>query len=117
MPVCSMPPPNNNFKQALFTVLANVPPGAVISYGQLAKLAGFPGYARHVGYVLKTLPNNSQLPWHRVVNAKGRITFGVGSEAYHRQAARLAAEGISVAAGKLRPLNWYLQAAEPASLP
>jgi len=46
----------------------------VATYGQVARLAGMPGQARLVGYALAILPDQSRLPWHRVVNAKGEIS-------------------------------------------
>jgi len=55
-------------------VVARIPPGRVASYGQVATLAGLPGHARLVGYALHGLPSESALPWHRVVNAQGRIS-------------------------------------------
>lgn len=61
------------FEQAILAQLAAVPPGYVVSYGQLAELAGFPRRARHVGRLLATLPGDSGLPWQRVVRSDGRI--------------------------------------------
>jgi methylated-DNA-protein-cysteine methyltransferase-like protein len=55
-------------------VVARIPPGRVATYGQVATLAGLPGHARLVGYALHGLPGESALPWHRVVNAQGRIS-------------------------------------------
>ncbi len=54
-------------------VVADIPKGRLTTYGQVALLAGFPGRARHVGWVLSGLPNGTKLPWHRVVNAQGYI--------------------------------------------
>lgn len=78
-----------------------IPKGKVASYGAIAKLAGLPGYARYVGQVLKTLPEDTQVPWHRVLNSQGKISFVLGSDAYDRQAQRLAAEGITLIKGKV----------------
>ena len=55
-------------------VIARVPRGKVITYGQVADLAGLPGHARLVGYSLHGLPAESRLPWHRVVNAQGLVS-------------------------------------------
>lgn len=51
-----------------------IPEGRVSTYGQIASLVGFPKHARQVGYALAALDNNSSIPWHRVVNAKGKIS-------------------------------------------
>ncbi|WP_049721381.1 MGMT family protein [Gilvimarinus polysaccharolyticus] len=83
-------PPN-----PLYTVLAQIPVGRVITYGQLATLAGRPGAARWVGSQLRALPNDTQLPWHRVVAASGKISLPAGSDAAGKQRTRLEAEGIA----------------------
>jgi methylated-DNA-protein-cysteine methyltransferase-like protein len=51
-----------------------VPRGKVATYGQVAELAGLPGGARQVGYALHALPRDRQIPWQRVVNARGEIS-------------------------------------------
>ena len=85
--------PAQEFQALVLEVVAQIPPGQVATYGQVARYAGFKGYARHVGKVLAA-SNDSQLPWHRVVNAKGEISPRphTGSEALQRQ--RLEAEGV-----------------------
>lgn len=85
---------NTEYKEAIIQQLAAVPLGKVCSYGQLAKLAGLPGYARQVGSLLRNLPKDTALPWHRVVNSQGKISFEEGSEAYQEQKRRLETEGI-----------------------
>jgi methylated-DNA-protein-cysteine methyltransferase related protein len=55
-------------------VVARVPRGHVVTYGQVARLAGMPGHARLVGYALSALPERSSVPWHRVVNARGLVS-------------------------------------------
>ncbi len=88
--------------------LAAVPAGRVVTYGQLATLAGLPGYARFVGTTLKQLPKDTRLPWFRVINASGRISFPAGSDAYHRQRQRLQEDGITVRDDRvsLRQYQW-----------
>ena len=80
--------------EIIWQVVASIPSGCVATYGQVARLAGYPGYARQVGVVLKNLPEGSRLPWHRVLNARGMLSFPVGCEAYQRQRTLLEAEGI-----------------------
>ena len=93
---------------AIYQVVANIPKGRVCSYGEVASKAGLPGYARYVGYTLKHLPAGSTLPWHRVVNAKGKISFPVGSAQFERQRQLLVAEGVLVNNGtiKLKTYRW-----------
>ena len=57
--------------QQLYAWLAQIPPGHVVTYGQLAKLIGRPNGARWVGRQLGRLPSGSTLSWHRVLNARG----------------------------------------------
>jgi methylated-DNA-protein-cysteine methyltransferase-like protein len=68
-----------------------VPAGRVASYGQIAKLAGSP---RHVGYALLALPDGTDLPWHRILNAQGRIAKRDPLDE-REQRRRLEAEGIA----------------------
>lgn len=83
-----------DYRQQLWTLIGAIPPGQVATYGQLAELAGLRGRARWVGQVLKQLPEGSKLPWHRVINASGQISFPYASEAYQRQRSLLETEGI-----------------------
>ena len=78
----------------IWQIIAAIPYGRVATYGQIARLAGFPNHARYVGTILKKLPTGSKLPWHRVVNAQGKLAFPVDSDSYQRQRAKLEAEGI-----------------------
>ena len=73
-----------------------------MTYGQLAKIAGLPGAARLAGTILCQLPENTELPWHRVVNAQGKISMPENSSGYIEQVKRLKAEGVSVNNGKIR---------------
>ncbi len=83
-------------RTALYITLNQVPEGKVVSYGQLADLAGLGRAARWVGRTLSQLPEGSSLPWHRVIAAGGRISLPVGSVSGDEQRARLRAEGITV---------------------
>ena len=55
-------------------MVRRIPKGRVATYGQIASLAGLAGHARQVGYALHALPDGTIVPWHRVVNAAGRIS-------------------------------------------
>lgn len=81
---------------------ALVPEGQVASYGQIAKLAGLPRRAaRMVGRALGAAPREMNLPWHRVVNAQGRIAIPPGTVRYQQQHELLEREGIEVKDGQL----------------
>ncbi|MDP4492505.1 DNA base-flipping protein [Vibrio sp. AH4] len=97
----------DQFLQQIFVVIHQIPVGKVSTYGAVAKMAGYPGYARHVGKALANLPDGSQLPWYRVINSQGKISLQ-GND-FIRQQQRLLAEGIEVSeAGKisLRKYQW-----------
>lgn len=83
-------------REALYLVLAQVPAGKVVSYGELAQLAGLGRAARWVGRTLGQLPDGTTLPWHRVIAAGGHLSLSAGSPAGAEQRARLRAEGISI---------------------
>ena len=77
----------------IIAVVSRVPRGRVATYGQIARLSGFPRHARQVGTVLRNLPSGSSVPWHRIVNAAGKISCRSG-EAQHLQRVLLEGEGI-----------------------
>ena len=85
----------------IYTALATIPSGRVATYGQIGKLAGLPRSGRLVGRTLRNLPNNSVLPWHRVINASGRISLPLDSEGFKRQKARLQEEGLIVKGNRI----------------
>ncbi len=58
----------------IYAVVQRIPRGQVATYGQVARLAGFPRHARLVGYALHALPDGSRVPWQRVINARGQIS-------------------------------------------
>ena len=70
-----------------------VPEGKVASYGQIARLVGKCS-ARQVGYAMAALPDDSGVPWHRIINSQGRISQRTGSEGHRLQRILLEAEGI-----------------------
>jgi methylated-DNA-protein-cysteine methyltransferase-like protein len=83
-------------RAALYLALAQIPPGKVTSYGELAATAGLGRAARWVGRVLAQLPDDTRLPWHRVMGAGGRLSLAAGTLAGEEQRARLRAEGVMV---------------------
>lgn len=96
-------------RAALYLVLAQIPEGCVTSYGELAAMAGLGRAARWVGRVLSQLPDDTRLPWHRVMGAGGRLSLPAGSAAGDEQRARLRAEGVMVINGRvdIRRHGWH----------
>ncbi len=85
-----------DFTSAVADVIMAIPRGTVVTYGEVAAEAGFPGAARAVGNVLGRVPD---LPWWRVVTAGGRLVPGYEAE----HADRLRAEGVAVRDGRVPP--------------
>ena len=81
------------FEQAVVRVLHSLRPGEVLTYGEVAAEAGFPGAARAVGRILATA--DLDLPWWRVVTASGRLVPGHEDD----HARRLRDEGVATADG------------------
>jgi len=85
----------------IWETVSDIPAGSVASYGQIAEIVGIPRGARQVGYALRQLPTNSEVPWHRVIRSSGRIAFQKGSRAYNRQSRRLITEDVVILAGRI----------------
>ena len=85
---------NSRFRDDVFALVAQIPAGRVMTYGQIAALCGHPGAARVVGQIAHFGP--SDLPWQRVVNAKGGLAAGFVPDGRSGQARMLVAEGITV---------------------
>ena len=77
----------------ILTVLSQIPPGRVATYGQIAKLAGLPRNARQVGVILSKLQDPS-IPWYRVVNSRGEISCRGSAENESIQKAALQEENV-----------------------
>ncbi len=100
----------NSTYAAIYAVVRQIPPGKVATYGQVAELANLAGQARLVGYALYQVAPQSDVPWHRVINAKGEISYSpFRSGADYLQRSLLEQEGIPFnEAGKidLRTYRW-----------
>ncbi|MFM7677109.1 MAG: MGMT family protein [Synechococcus sp.] len=97
------------FDERVRAAVGRIPHGQVATYGQIAELIGAYGCARQVGWALRRLPLPSPVPWHRVVNAQGRISLSPsreGSDWMQRQL--LLEEGIPVDGEGRLPLRRYL---------
>ena len=78
------------FRDAVLSIVAQIPPGRVMTYGLIATLAGWPSHARMVGRTLRYTPGAELLPCHRVVNVQGRTAPG-----WKRQRELLEEEGVT----------------------
>lgn len=85
------------FHARVYDVVRQVPPGRVTTYGDVATVLGSPRVARHVGWALASLSDDQEpgVPWHRVINAKGTISFRGDTWRAEEQRARLEAEGVA----------------------
>ena len=91
----------------IWQVIAMIPQGKVSTYGDIAKHAGLARAARRVGTALRGLPEDTRIPWHRVINSQGRISLPEGSASQYRQRERLESEGVVFKANKSVDLKKY----------
>jgi methylated-DNA-protein-cysteine methyltransferase-like protein len=88
--------PDQSHYATIYAAIRKIPRGKVATYGQIAKLAGRPRHPRLVGYALFNSDEDSRLPWHRVVNAKGEISYSPSRrKADQLQRLLLEAEGVA----------------------
>jgi methylated-DNA-protein-cysteine methyltransferase-like protein len=86
---------NEGFHARVFSAVRQVPRGKVATYGQIATLLGSPRVARHVGWALAACGEaEPPVPWHRVINAQGRISGRGELMRAEVQRERLEAEGV-----------------------
>jgi methylated-DNA-protein-cysteine methyltransferase related protein len=102
-----MPPVSNSYTR-IYAAVSRIPRGRVATYGQIAALAGLPRRARLVGYAMHSLPPDSDVPWHRVVNAAGKISVRSDALGHDElQAQLLRREGVRFVNDTI-PLARYL---------
>lgn len=96
----------------IFAVVRKIPAGRVTTYGAVARLAGLPRQPRLVGYALHALGSGAPIPWHRVINAQGKLSLERdGKSSGLTQRMRLEREGVRVnAAGRvsLEKYGWKI---------
>ncbi len=85
-----------SFYRRVWAMVRKIPRGKVMTYGQIAGLLGSPRAARAVGYAMFNT-QSPDVPWHRVINAKGEISIGGHLLRPDEQRARLLAEGVDLA--------------------
>jgi methylated-DNA-protein-cysteine methyltransferase related protein len=99
-----------DFKMQVLEVIAQIPEGYVMTYGQVARVAGKPRNPRQVGEILQGLHNETDLPWWRVINSGGRLsTYKVGTGDLQKRL--LEAEGIVIDSGRisLERYRWVIE--------
>jgi alkylated DNA nucleotide flippase Atl1 len=89
--------------ERIYPTVREIPAGRVTTYGAVARLAGLGAQARLVGYALSNLPDGTRVPWHRVINAQGKLSLErAASSSGVTQRLRLLREGVKVdAAGRV----------------
>ena len=99
----------SSFDQRVWSVVEQIPHGRLATYGQIADLIGAGGFARQVGWALRRLQLPTDVPWHRVVNAKGQISMSPSREGSDwMQRDLLIMEGIPVDQEGRVPLKRFL---------
>jgi methylated-DNA-protein-cysteine methyltransferase related protein len=94
--------------ERIYAVVRRIPAGRVATYGQVAELAGLERHARMAGYALHALPDHTTVPWHRVVNAQGRLSLRADGEgSVLRQRFLLEEEGVEFGLGGRISLKRY----------
>jgi len=93
--------------ERIYAVVRQIPRGKVATYGQVARLAGLAGHARQVGYALNASPDELDIPWHRVINARGEISKRADPVFEDIQRELLEDEGIVFDAGRKISLAKY----------
>lgn len=79
----------------ILAIVRRIPRGRVATYGQVAALAGYPHAPRLAGYALHALPEGTDVPWHRVLGAGGKLSLGrLSPEGASVQKLRLELEGV-----------------------
>jgi methylated-DNA-protein-cysteine methyltransferase-like protein len=85
--------------RAIYRLVRTIPCGSVLAYGEIAARLGRPGAARVVGHAMRVCP--ADIPWHRVVNARGGISPRARASGMVTQRIRLEQEGVSFRAGRV----------------
>jgi methylated-DNA-protein-cysteine methyltransferase-like protein len=92
-------------EERIYRTVMRIPRGRVATYGQIARVAGMPNHHRQVGHALRNLVDDGLVPWHRVVDASGRISArSTHGETERRQRDLLEDEGVEFDARGRVPL-------------
>lgn len=94
------------FTKKVVEIMKNIPAGKIMTYGQIASLAGSPRGARQVVRILHSMSKKYQLPWHRVINSRGEIVLR-DAESSSVQKFLLQSEGIELIGDRFIDLKQY----------
>lgn len=111
MPVAQI----SDFTKKVMQEIKKIPSGKVATYKQIAELAGKPQGSRGVAWVLHTCSTLYKLPWHRVLNSQGKISFDRTTHNFRQQKKRLEAEGVVLTvdgALSLKAFQWKKRAVQ-----
>jgi methylated-DNA-protein-cysteine methyltransferase-like protein len=94
--------------QNIYNIISKIPQGKVATYKQVAESAGIAGHARVIGYALHKLPEGSNVPWHRVINSKGKISYSISRNGHDDlQKILLINEGVQFSVSDVIDLNKF----------
>ncbi len=86
--------PISDFTKKVMKQIRQIPAGKIATYKQIAELAGKPQGSRGVAWILHSCSTTYKLPWHRVINSQGKISFDPKSSNFRLQRKRLEKEGV-----------------------
>lgn len=110
----------SEFTLKVLAVVKKIPRGKVATYGQVATLAGKPHAARGVGWILNSCSETHRLPWQRVLNSQGKISFHPKLWQYTEQRRLLQKEGVQFLnkdSLDLQKYQWKKRAPRPQKNP
>ena len=93
--------PDRSWAKQVWKVVLDIPPGHVLTYGDVARLSGMPRAARRVSQAMSWAPKGMNVPWHRVINAQGKISIPADSPWHEKQKSLLQEEGVVFLKGKV----------------
>jgi methylated-DNA-protein-cysteine methyltransferase-like protein len=99
--------PRDQMFALIWEAVRRVPRGSVATYGQIASMVGYPRHSRLVGRALGALPEHSDVPWQRIVNASGDVSTRTAGDSHELQRLLLEAEGIAFTANGRIDLERY----------
>lgn len=95
------------FAKKVIILILKIPKGKVATYGQISKLAGKPHGSRGVAWILHSCSTIYRLPWHRVLNSQGKISFAKSTHNFRKQRALLMEEGIAISTNGALDLSTF----------
>lgn len=104
--------PISEFAKKVIDTIRKIPAGKVATYKQVAGLAGKEHGSRGVAWILHSCSTQYKLPWHRVLNSQGKISFGIKSYNFKEQKRRLEREGVEISTAgvlSLKKFQWKKQ--------